>query len=709
MLYLTTKPSISFIPFQSGSDFQWTIDNDLCECCHKLAFDTLSGWDRCNSGWTVMDKYENFFKVGAWKRFQRHHDGTVGTLYKMATTGCGLCGVIAQELQKHREERNYEILINPNASGRFLIWIEDKWIQVFLWWSHAPHLISTGPDAADATRYSFNKDTKVWHEYFGGLAVIPGDFAHLKQDIGEAKKWMSGCKQHEICSDNKLSPRLPKRVLDLGVSEDRIVLYISKREGTEYATLSYCWGQAVPLRTTKSNIDKHINGISLSEFPQTLRDAILITRELGFRYLWIDALCIVQDNHEDWLEQAADMANIYERCALNICAAASTDCEAGILRNIPKYSCHIGSCSDGPAAHNRGYMFVTSSLFDPKRDIVVYQHEEGKLWTRGWVLQEILLSPSSLMYTHQGIEWMCRFETLSPTANTDGVRDLQSTENFLKRAWAELRSSQVSGNVPNNIAGRGAKMDLCPVMWHEWVVLFSSKQLTKSQDKLPACAGFASRYSEAFNVTYVAGLWKEHLLTDLTWMAAGTGRDTRCEGGAPTWSWASVNGDIRYHKMFMPNYKYGARIVQSEALDLQVLDVAVEETIPGSFGEVKRGQIEAVATLQRVVVTNGRNIEGLKYPAKTFSCHMDTQTSSEGGVYLWCTHLTSVFLRNAPMATCGPYLFFLLLEQTGVALNEFRRIGVFWCDCSPFGPHRSMIPSRGAIFPKPIQSKITIV
>jgi hypothetical protein len=84
----------------------------------------------------------------------------------------------------------------------------------------------------------------------------------------------------------------------------------------KYAALSHCWGLYPLLTTTTSNISSHSSrppgrsGIPLSSLPRTFRDAILIKRALGLRYLWIDSLCIIQDSDVDWEREWALMGEI---------------------------------------------------------------------------------------------------------------------------------------------------------------------------------------------------------------------------------------------------------------------------------------------------------------------------------------------------------------------------------------------------------------
>jgi len=113
-----------------------------------------------------------------------------------------------------------------------------------------------------------------------------------------------------------LSPLLPKRVLDVNGSASNgtplVHLHESKSEERAlYVTLSHRWGKKIPSKTTKANIGNHKQSIEFNSLPKTFQDAVLATRKMGFGYLWIDALCIVQDDRRDWASQAPLMGSIF--------------------------------------------------------------------------------------------------------------------------------------------------------------------------------------------------------------------------------------------------------------------------------------------------------------------------------------------------------------------------------------------------------------
>jgi hypothetical protein len=108
----------------------------------------------------------------------------------------------------------------------------------------------------------------------------------------------------------------------------------------DYVTLSHCWGEKHIVTTTKESLTRRKEGIEVSLLPKTFSDAILITRKLRFRYLWIDSLCIIQDDEADWQLESKKMAKIYENSALTISASAAHDAEYGCFFEAGNFGGH---------------------------------------------------------------------------------------------------------------------------------------------------------------------------------------------------------------------------------------------------------------------------------------------------------------------------------------------------------------------------------
>jgi hypothetical protein len=140
------------------------------------------------------------------------------------------------------------------------------------------------------------------------------------------KQWLDDCvEKHTKCSPT--AGRLPARVLD--VVSNKVKLVETQQKSAPYLTLSHCWGNKKIITTTKATLKSRKSDIPWLSLSRTFQDAITITRELGFRYLWIDSLCIIQDDKKDWERESAKMASIYADSWLTIAAALGIDGDSG--------------------------------------------------------------------------------------------------------------------------------------------------------------------------------------------------------------------------------------------------------------------------------------------------------------------------------------------------------------------------------------------
>lgn len=140
--------------------------------------------------------------------------------------------------------------------------------------------------------------------------------------------WIKDCQEnHSACKFGTSPGTLPTRVIDVGSPDGRTEPRLRKSDGEpgDYIALSHCWGGKQPLITTKENKCSMKTCIPWAKLPNTFQDAISVTRRLGLRYIWIDSLCIVQDDAEDWEREAAKMALIFEAAYLTVAATAATN------------------------------------------------------------------------------------------------------------------------------------------------------------------------------------------------------------------------------------------------------------------------------------------------------------------------------------------------------------------------------------------------
>ena len=214
--------------------------------------------------------------------------------------------------------------------------------------------------------------------------------------------------EHNTKCDNSPPAHLPDRVIKIDPDAAVMPKIVENvEEDSDYIALSHCWGNRKgPLRTLLANLQDHKNAIALDQDSNTLRDAIQITRALHISYLWIDSLCIIQEDPADWVVQSAKMATIYANARLTISAASAPEAEGGILaeRSEPYRL-------DRPLAS--GESITVCVREQPSHDVFKGQfNEESNL--NGWMLNEEMQEPS-----YEGLPlftraWACQERLLSP-------------------------------------------------------------------------------------------------------------------------------------------------------------------------------------------------------------------------------------------------------------------------------------------------------
>jgi hypothetical protein len=127
--------------------------------------------------------------------------------------------------------------------------------------------------------------------------------------LSQASQWLHECEtDHAICNPEiafgtRRPKILPTRLLDVGTESSPTTKLINSNEGpagVAYFTLSHCWGGKVAIKLTSDCLDEFQTAIPFPTLPRTFQEAIYITRLLKTRYLWIDAMCIIQDSEKNW-------------------------------------------------------------------------------------------------------------------------------------------------------------------------------------------------------------------------------------------------------------------------------------------------------------------------------------------------------------------------------------------------------------------------
>jgi hypothetical protein len=346
-------------------------------------------------------------------------------------------------------------------------------------------------------------------------------------------------------------------------SELRLCLSPDLREGTKYLTLSHCWGTKIFTTLSSQNIGDFLSKIPAECLTQTFKDAIVATRILGFQYIWIDSLCIKQGDMNDWKHEAELMEQVYANSSLNLAASDSPDGNTGCFfnRSISEFlgwKVQSSTAKDEKLSGTRIWDCVPHNWHADR-------FGKNALGKRAWVYQERFLSPRTLHFGAQELAWECRTQSATETFPAGFANLLCTTPgSVVDGSWREKNQASLFRN------------------WGGIIGSYSRGSLTVPTDKLVAISGIARLFASNFGITYLAGLWKEHLLPQLLWYIF---HEDRCQerrntaARAPTWSWAATDSQV-----WLPN---SIRLGSRETL-ATVTEVVVNAS-PDPFVDFKDG------------------------------------------------------------------------------------------------------------------------
>ncbi|KAL1946173.1 hypothetical protein VTO73DRAFT_15300 [Trametes versicolor] len=417
------------------------------------------------------------------------------------------------------------------------------------------------------------------------VSTAPGDPAasyisarsHIR-DVGSyhamalARQKIDKCVQgHQSCRILAYPnhPSLPTRLLDCAdLAHTRLVttcpldcadlvnlpLVSPPGEHDKYLALSYVWGEDQSHKTTTSNLSMYERGIEPSFLPATIRDAIRVTHMLGFRWLWVDSLCIIQDSDEDKLHEIGRMHDIYRYAHLTIIAASAEKVSDGFLhkRSLPKgqialpFICPPQSSSSTASQDSYSIARVQSGAstvyLGEKTEVDDSYHADlGDMCKRAWCMQEYLMSPRSLIFTPTTLHFRC-------LAGIQGVGD--TLRPYYYNAPNIPRMLFLPD--PPIVDPDSRECHIVHYNWNMVIMDYSSRTASVESDKLVACAAVAEQFSRVLRLDYLAGLWRTKVfLFDLLWETdtedATPGRLSHTRPTAyraPSWSWMAIEGHV---------------------------------------------------------------------------------------------------------------------------------------------------------------------
>lgn len=329
------------------------------------------------------------------------------------------------------------------------------------------------------------------------------------------QKCRSGIGVHGMCRAPD-AVQLPRRLLYLGTQTNPIVKLVQMNDQSGlYNALSYRWGDQEFLKTKKSSLKQFQNQIAWKDLPPLFKDAITISRNLEIYYLWIDALCIVQDDKKDWNEQAPQMGAVYDNSYATIACASVASPSERILK--PRSSLWQSKMFEIKDEKNRNIeLRVRQRSISP--DTGKRNENPDYLATRAWIWQERLLSRRSLVFTNSAMKFECHAASV----------------------WEDQLYAGHSFS---------SRIDKDPhTYWKALIEDFTERDITISTDRLPAIQAVMNKVIERYRLTPICGLWYETMTTTLHWGPKNGLHSLKPQASymAPTWSWASLEGAIEW-------------------------------------------------------------------------------------------------------------------------------------------------------------------
>ncbi|KAF2750957.1 HET-domain-containing protein [Sporormia fimetaria CBS 119925] len=420
--------------------------------------------------------------------------------------------------------------------------------------------------------------------------------------LATVKTWISDCKDthsDSFCHFSEI-PQLPKRVVDVGLDQSSVRLVETNGLRSQYLCLSHCWGPTQIITSLTENLEAHKRQISWEQLSKTFQEAITLTRRLGFHYIWIDSLCIIQNSATDWEIESAKMADIYSLSHLTIAATRSPNGAGGLFTSTPD----VAVQGKTPAGDDYRFFFRQRIVHQLDAEMetagFIGTEKHFPLLSRAWVYQERMLSPRVLHFGHYEIFFECKS---SVACECDGITfhgsGTETAAPLVKIDYADMLEELTAahhGIDDHAIDSRHILQSQHHVarLWRTLVTCYTALKLTMSKDRLPAIAGVARQMAAARQSPYLAGLWQDSLSDDLLWMvyAHSTFLKPRPHlRTAPTWSWASVEAVVWY-----------GDVLTFGAIDERV---SVERTARKEYSTVHQCRVEKATVDEYGMVKSG--------------------------------------------------------------------------------------------------------
>ncbi|KAL2072773.1 hypothetical protein VTL71DRAFT_12116 [Oculimacula yallundae] len=646
-----------------GSRTGWSsYDHTTTHRCTRYSMETEYCDDPDNKhSWPCHQAACNYCVDLDWNLYQKDYsmnEAAIETMFKNVTVsverGCKLCSLLCQGVTAVSKS-----MISEDTT--FWEKLEYSRLRINLRKDRSVVATVGYPFNLEVEFYSRPGDQPLSH-IFGIAEHVPFQL-NTTLLVAFAKRHMDECiKSHAVCTAIKRVAQ-PRRLIDVGLEiteNPRLVLVETEEQTAPYITLSHCWGQnPTMLTTTQDTITQRLRGILFSDLPKTFQEAVQITRALGVRYLWIDSLCIMQDDKEDWERESTKMAGIYMESCLTIAATASSDSTGGFFfnrtsqREDTKFNVETVKMCQNLGGGGDIIVYARPLLSHRQKFETTYHSsdEEAPLLSRAWAYQERMLAPRTLH---------------------------------------DSSTSRLKEKIARAVEQRAPIEDTYSV-WKDIVEEYSSLALTKESDRLPALSGLASLFLQKLGSLYLAGIWEDDLVSGLLWSRIedrGVACSREISSNIPSWSWASLvrdqsNRNIRrqHHHIILPDRRLNHVIADYR---LKILQSECRVIGSNPLGEVSGGKITIQGALIEAEISY-QDVSQLDRPSDLWST--DSWIIFQGQrtlAQLDIAELDGFFeVMDGEKVTCILFCSGLLNQSQGLILKNvgpdtFRRVGTFY-------------------------------
>ncbi|KAM6537132.1 hypothetical protein FALCPG4_003077 [Fusarium falciforme] len=624
----------------------WEGRGNLCNRCYK--FQSLL------RHYSIKDNYSPRFDFQVHENWQQ--------LEASASNGCPLCNLMADTLDHARTQMGPG-KGEPSSAGTKDVRIETETQET----SNAVLLhVSDNIEVQCGQLYERFRVSEQDEDIISNIEVTHDEEllgTGSEQAFFTARAWLGNCRfspQHSACQQYPKDLQTPEkeyplRLVRVGDGLDHIVLIEGVTDSMPYTALSYCRESSdIAAQTTQANLETHMKEIPFEKLPTLFQEAILATRGLGIEYIWIEALCIIQDDRRDWGYHVQRIPEIFSHAELTISSLVANSTSDRLFcprstRSLSIVPTEVWGCKKDreyfKAGVNRCYTLSRRWLV--KRSVV----REGPIHSQVWAFQEHLFSRRILHFGDGMLHWEC------PCRHTTEA-DPTPTSSLSTNEWQEARNRLLQGGSSG-----------LSTFWIKQVERYSKLTLSKPSERLPAFLGFSRYMEKQLQSTCLGGIMTgENLLQNLCWKVKPSDIERVV---FPTWTWVSQPTDVSF--CFAPRSETHEGIIPLAAL--VSTDAKVDENSLQVSGSLTlKGSLYPSSLLRDFSINGGKGLLSLHpfWDRKSYESREDYYAFDLLGYRCEKYQAWSGYHLNKSQ----PAKMLLMMEPADETLTRFRRLGL---------------------------------